>query len=164
MKHRMRHGSRWRAAGPLLVAVLVLGVSACSHGEAEEETGGYRDAKVEPVQGTELSRVTLSQQAANRLGIQTAEVRVQRVAAPGRTAASAASRKVIPYAAVIYDQNGDTWTFTSPRPLTYLRARIDVQFIEGDTAVLSDGPGAGTAVVTVGAAELLGTELGVGGE
>jgi hypothetical protein len=164
MHRRTQHTNRWRAAAPLLVAVLAIGVSACAHGQSEEETAGYRDAKVEPVEGTDLSRVTLSQQAADRIGIQTAEVRVQRVAVPGRSAAATATRKVVPYAAVIYDENGDTWTFTSPQPLTYLREPIDVEFIEGDTAVLSDGPGAGTTVVTVGAAELLGTELGVGEE
>jgi hypothetical protein len=110
--------------------------------------------------------VTLSQQAADRLGIQTGAVRMQRAAATrGRTAgAAAATRKVVPYAAVIYDEGGDTWTFTSPRPLTYLRQHIGIDFIEGDTAVLSEGPAVGTTVVTVGAAELLGTELGVGEE
>lgn len=161
----MDRSNRWGAAAPLLVAAaLVLGVSACSRGAAEEQTGGYRDAKVEAVEGSGLSRVTLSQQAANRLGIQTGEIRVQRVAAKGQVAGTATARKVVPYAAVIYDERGDTWTFTSPRPLTYLRQHIKVDFIEGDTAVLSDGPAVGTTVVTVGAAELLGTELGVGGE
>jgi hypothetical protein len=161
----MQHSNRWKAAALPLVAALILGVSACSGGQAEEQTEGYRDAKVEPVKGTDLSRVTLSRQAADRLGIQTAEVRVQRVTAAGRApGAATAMRKVVPYAAVIYDERGGTWTFTSPQPLTYLRRHIEIEFIEGDTAVLSDGPGVGTTVVTVGAAELLGTELGVGEE
>ena len=160
----MQHSNRWRVAALPLLAALVLGVSACSRGQAEEATEGYRDAKVEPVQGTDLSRVTLSQQAADRLGIETAVVRAQRLTAPGQAASAAAARKVVPYAAVIYDETGDTWTFTSPQPLTYLRQHIEIDFIEGDTAVLSDGPAVGTTVVTVGAAELLGTELGVGEE
>jgi hypothetical protein len=160
----MQLSNRWRVAVPLLVAALALGVAACSRGQAEEQTEGYRDAKVEQVAGSDLSRVTLSPQAAQRLGIATAQVTVQRVAAPGRPAASAAARKVVPYAAVIYDERGDTWTFTSPRPLTYLRRHIAIEFIQGDLAVLSDGPAVGTTVVTTGAAELLGTELGVGGE
>jgi hypothetical protein len=160
----MQHSNRWRGGGLLLAAALAFGVSACSGGPAEEETHGYRDAKVEPVQGGDLSRVTLSQQAANRLGIQTAEVRARRVAAPGQPASTATTRKVLPYAAVLYDERGDTWTFTNPRPLTYLREHIRIDRIEGDTAVLSEGPAVGTAVVTTGAAELLGTELGVGEE
>lgn len=71
-------------------------------------------------------------------------------------------RKIVPYSAVIYDLHGDTWAYTSPEPLVFVRHSITVDYIEGDTAVLFDGPTAGTAVVTVGAAELLGVELGVG--
>jgi hypothetical protein len=167
----MQHSNGWKTAALLLlVAALGVGVSACSRGQAaEEEESGYRDAKVEPVEGTDLSRVTLSQQAAQRLGIQTAQVRAERVAAPSQAGGAGAARKatvkkVIPYAAVLYDQTGDTWTFTSPQSLTFLRQHIEVDFIEGDRAVLLRGPAVGTAVVTVGAAELLGTELGVGEE
>lgn len=71
-------------------------------------------------------------------------------------------RKVVPYASVIYDLQGDTWTYISPEPLVFVRHRITVDYIDGDLAVLLDGPPAGTAVVTVGAAELFGAELGVG--
>jgi len=39
---------------------------------------------------------------------------------------------------------------------------ISVEFIDGDRAVLSEGPPAGTEVVTDGAAELFGAELGIG--
>jgi hypothetical protein len=160
----MQQSNRWRIAALPLVAALVLGVSACSGGQAEVGTEGYRDAKVEPVQGTDLNRVTLSQQAADRLGIETAVVRAQRLTAPGQAGSATPARKVIPYAAVIYDETGDTWTYTSQQPLTYLRQHIEIDFIEGDSAILSDGPAVGTTVVTVGAAELLGTELGVGEE
>ncbi len=71
-------------------------------------------------------------------------------------------RKVVPYSAVIYGLQGDTWTYTNPEPLVFVRHRITIDYIENDTAVLLDGPPAGTAVVTVGAAELFGVELGVG--
>ena len=71
-------------------------------------------------------------------------------------------RKVVPYSAVIYGLQGDTWTYTNPEPLVFVRHRITIDYIEKDTAVLLDGPPAGTAVVTVGAAELFGVELGVG--
>jgi hypothetical protein len=158
----MQLSNRWRVAVPLLAVALALGVAACSRGQAEGQAESYRDAKVEQVAGSDTSRVTLSPQAAERLGIATAQVKVQRVAAPGRPAASATAHKVVPYAAVLYDDRGDTWTFTSPRPLTYLRRHIAIEFIQGDLAVLSDGPAVGTTVVTTGATELLGTELGVG--
>jgi hypothetical protein len=70
--------------------------------------------------------------------------------------------KVIPYAAVIYDLTGDTWVYTSPEPLTFVRQPISVDYIEGDMAVLVDGPDAGTLVATVGVAELYGADTGVG--
>ena len=67
-------------------------------------------------------------------------------------------QKVIPYSAVIYDRNGATWTYTNPEPLVFVRNRIDVDFVEGRRAVLKEGPAAGIAIVTAGAAVLLGIE------
>jgi len=75
---------------------------------------------------------------------------------------SGTRRKVVPFAAVLYDMHGKTWVYTSPTPRTYVRHQISVDYIDGDLAVLSDGPPADTAVVTVGASLLLGTELGFG--
>jgi hypothetical protein len=75
---------------------------------------------------------------------------------------SGAQQTVIPYSAVIYDLQGQTWIYTSPEPLTFVRQSITVDYIEGDIAVLSEGPPAGTAVVTVGVAELYGLDTGVG--
>lgn len=86
----------------------------------------------------------------------------QRVRVELALTGSAAQQKVIPYAAIIYDLHGDTWAYTSPAPLTFVRHPISVDYIEGDLAVLTDGPPAGATVVTVGAAELFGTEFGVG--
>jgi hypothetical protein len=73
-----------------------------------------------------------------------------------------AARKIIPYAAVIYDLQGKTWMYTSPEALTFVRQAISVDYIEGDNVVLTDGPAVGTAVVTVGVAELYGTDTGIG--
>jgi hypothetical protein len=158
----MQHSRRWTVAALLLVAALALGVSACSRGQTSEEGGSGDAVKVEPISGSELSRVILSQQAAERLGLQTAEVREARVAAAG--GGKAVTRKVIPYGAVLYDQQGETWTYTNPGPLTFLRQKIRVDYVQGDDAILTAGPAAGATVVTVGSAELLGAELGVGEE
>jgi hypothetical protein len=157
----MQHSNRCRAAAILLlVAMLGLGTVACGGaGATGQGKADYGDpAKLEPVEGTALSKVILTQRAAERLGIQTAEVREVQVPA----VKGGGLRKVIPYAAVLYDENGDTWTFTSPQDLTFLRQKVKVDYIEGDQSFLLDGPPAGTTVVTVGAAELLGAELGVG--
>jgi hypothetical protein len=158
----MQHSRRWNVAALLLAAALALGVSACRE-QAAEEGGESGAVKVEPVEGTELSRVILSQEAAERLGVETEKVHEEKVA-PATGAGKAVTRKVIPYAALLYDEQGDTWTFTNPDPLTFLRQKITVDRIQGDLVVLAAGPAAGVAVVTVGSAELLGAELGVGEE
>ena len=69
-----------------------------------------------------------------------------------------------PYAAVLYDPSGETWVYTSPGRLAFVRAPIRIDRIVGDRAFLSSGPPAGTDVVTVGAPELLGVEYEVGEE
>ena len=80
----------------------------------------------------------------------------------GGSAVAGKQRSVIPYGAILYDAKGDTWVYVNSEPLTYVRERVTVDYIEGDQAVLTDGPPEGSAVVTVGAAELYGTEFGVG--
>ena len=80
----------------------------------------------------------------------------------GGDAAGEVARKVIPYAAVIYDSRGNAWTYTSPQPLTFVREQLGIEYIEGGQAVLLDGPPTDTAVVIVGGPELFGTEFGVG--
>ncbi|MCP4381745.1 MAG: hypothetical protein GY798_10090 [Hyphomicrobiales bacterium] len=69
---------------------------------------------------------------------------------------------VVPYGSIIYDHNGDEWVYVSPEPGVYQREPVDIAYIEGDKAFLLEGPEVGAMVVTVGAAELLGTEQRVG--
>jgi hypothetical protein len=137
------------------VIVLACVAPACASGATEEESGNGDLATVEPIEGRDVARVTLSPEAAERIDIQTSVVEP---ATGGRV------RMTIPYSAVLYDPAGKTWTYTSPDPLVFVRAPIIVTRIDGDRALLSDGPRPGTEVVTVGAAELLGTEYEVGEE
>jgi len=142
-----------------LIAVLVvfaLALPGCGSRSAGDEPAANDLVTLEPIEGTDVMQVSLSEEAASRLDIQTAPVETVR--------ASSAERSTIPYAAVLYDPAGDTWTYTNPEPLVFVRAPIDVIRIEGDTALLSSGPPPGTDVVTVGAAELLGSEYEVGEE
>ena len=87
---------------------------------------------------------------------------------PARSADDATAgqpaHEVIPYSAVVYDTDGSTWTYVNTAARTYEREPITVTDIDGDVALLSAGPAAGTPVVTVGAAELLGTEYNISGE
>ena len=112
-----------------------------------------KPARVEHIDGTEISKVILTEKAAERLGIKTDKVFIAHMSPP---------RQVVPYAAVLYDVNGVTWVYTNPEPLVFVRHRIVVDYIEGANAVLLDGPVLGTEVVTVGAAELFGAEFEVG--
>ena len=77
-------------------------------------------------------------------------------------AGSGAQRKIVPFSSVIYDPTGGTWVYTSPEPLEYVRHLITVDYIDGDIAVLSDGPPTDMAIVAIGAAELFGLEFGIG--
>jgi hypothetical protein len=75
---------------------------------------------------------------------------------------NAAQYKIVPYQAVIYDVDGGTWVYVKePNALAFVRQSVTIDYIEGDLAFLVDGPPAGTEVVTVGGAELYGTETGV---
>jgi len=47
-------------------------------------------------------------------------------------------------------------------PLVFTRHRIEWQDVEGDAVVISRGPAAGSEIVVAGAAELFGTEFGIG--
>jgi membrane fusion protein, heavy metal efflux system len=69
---------------------------------------------------------------------------------------------VVPRAAILYDASGGTWVYEARDGGTFVRRRVAVIDMVGDTAVLREGPAAGMRVVTLGAAELFGTEFGVG--
>lgn len=138
----VRRANRLTALG---LVVLGLSVSACG---GSSETSSPAD----PAQLTKLAggvnRITLTADAAKRIDVTTAP------------AESDGGNTVIPYAAVLYDPNGQTWTYTSPKPRVFIRADITVDRIDGDRAILAKGPAPGTAVVTVGAPELWGVEYG----
>ena len=252
----MKHGRRWRV---VILAGLLL--AACTQRAATSER--IQPSYIEPIEGTDLKRVVLTEKAVERLGIQTAPVGEQEVVrkravggevvtsldmqlpgpgvfwvrvalseselnqvdrgqsalvlaldrdddeeddddaddgltaevdegpgdddaeeagpalfyvvrgaehrlAPGQRvlieltlSGSRMPRKVVPYAAVLYDVHGDAWVYTNPEPLVFVRELILVDYIEGDLVVLLEGPSIGTAVVTVGVAELFGAETGV---
>jgi multidrug efflux pump subunit AcrA (membrane-fusion protein) len=139
-----RSHRRLPAAGLAAAAMLLAGCQEVQ----EESTAGYEPAKLVPIKGTDdLKRVTFTPEGARRLRLRTASI------------AGTGTRKVVPYAALIYDPQGRTFVYVMPRPLTFLRRAVEVDRIDGDRAVLSAGPAAGTRVVTVGAVEVYGAEL-----
>jgi hypothetical protein len=73
-------------------------------------------------------------------------------------------KETVPYSSVIYWIDGGAWVYTQIAPLTFVRAPIVIDEVDGDTAVLTSGPPAGTRIVSVGGEELLGTEFQIEGE
>jgi len=149
----MWRGNRASFALTLLVGVLVgpPEPGAANPTEAAAAASAGRPARLEAIDGSTIKKITLTPKAAQRLDIQTAQVRQD-----------ASGRKVVPYAAVVYDKDGSTWVYTNPQPLTYIRHAIIVELISGDDAVLKEGPDVGMQVATTGAPQLYGAEKGVG--
>ncbi len=130
------------AGDDLDAALMATPVEAPAAGDAQQTTGALYYDVIESA-GREL-------------------VPGQRVRVETTLSGSGTLRKVVPHSSLIYGAHGETWVYTSPEPLSYVRHPVSVDYIENDLAVLSDGPPVGTDVVTVGVAELYGTEFEVG--
>jgi hypothetical protein len=137
----------------IAAAAACAGVSACGSAEAQTD-GTVPPAHLVPVSGGGGTgkAVVLTEDATHRIGLSTEPV------------VAAADNLVIPVTALVYDKDGGTWVFLATQPFTYERRAVAIAQISGDRAILRSGPTAGSRVVTVGAAELLGTEYGVSGE
>jgi hypothetical protein len=151
INRKCRRQLRAACAGLVLIAGVV-SLSACgeaSSGYDYETATHHVPAKLEPIKGTDVQRVIFDAEGAKRVGLQTAPIRQN------------GQKTVVPYDAVIYTPDGSEYTYTAPKPLTYVRQEIEIKRVDGDSVVLSDGPPAGTEVVTVGAAQVYGTEFEV---
>jgi hypothetical protein len=139
--------------------VLVLAVAAAAsllpatapRAASPAEAALVRPARIEPIAGTNLRRIILTDRAAQRLDVQTSEVMQD-----------PSGERIVPYASVLYDLAGASWVYTSPEPRTFVRHRVSIVRINGLNAYLEDGPPVGTRVVTVGVSQLYGAEKGVG--
>lgn len=69
---------------------------------------------------------------------------------------------VVPWSAIVHDVLGGSWVYERTAPLVYFRRRVQVARVVGDLAALASGVKAGASVVFTGAAELFGTEFGIG--
>jgi hypothetical protein len=140
----MRRDRRW-VVTPLVALALL---SACAEIPETESTLG-EPMTLEPIEGTEFSRVILTPMAAERIGLETVSV------------TGKGKRTIVPASAVWVGVNGEEWVYTALDPLVFVREVIRVDRYEGDVAVLSSGPASGTRVVSVGVPELIGSEFGI---
>lgn len=140
----------------ILFVLCILTFFSCSDKETHQYTK-VEPAQMEHIEGSELSKLTLTEKAAKRLDIET--TKVKEVTTSDK---DVFLQKIVPYSSVLYDTDGNTWVYTNPNPLVFIRQEIKVATIEGQKAFLSEGPSTGVAIVTQGAAELLGTEYHVG--
>jgi multidrug efflux pump subunit AcrA (membrane-fusion protein) len=69
---------------------------------------------------------------------------------------------VVPTGALLHDAFGGTWVYEAGDGNVFRRQRVQVVDVLEGFAVLTQGPPIGTRVVTAGAAEIFGTEFGVG--
>jgi len=140
---------RYAIAGSLAAAGLALAGCGSAQGS---DTAPAQVASVEVAAEGAPAVVTLSEAAEKRLGVQTTAV----TAAPGGL--------VVPYSSVVYEADGSSWVWVRVSPSTYQRSAIAISGITGDQVAVTSGPPAGTEVVTVAAAELVGVEIGIDGE
>ena len=141
----MKHINRLFIALLILASLLVACAPASTPAEVE-----IKPVHLEPVAGTDLNHVILTADAAKRLDIQIVSVHAADITGTPGT--------VIPYDAVLYEANGNTWVYVSIEPLVFVRQAIVIDHIKGNEAFLSEGPDSGSMVVTLGAAELYGSE------
>jgi hypothetical protein len=144
----MSRTDRWVLVFFTTLAVLV---SACAQSTEPETTADEGLARIEDIAGSDVKKITLTDEAAERIGVETVPV-----------AAADGGRIQVPSATVLYDQQGRTWVFTEPEHDVFVREQVEVIGTNGEDMILSTGPAADTPVVTVGVPELYGTELGVG--
>ena len=127
-----------------------LGLS-CAAALAAESAAKRMPARVEATAEAGVKKVTLTAKAAERLGIQLDEVRVD-----------PSGRRIVPYASIFYDLTGKTWVYVSLDPLTFVRGAVKIDTIKGEHVYLNDGPPSGTKVLATGVAQVFGVEVGVG--
>jgi len=138
-------GTRAAASVAAFIVVTALLLTGCSGAPPDGEK--YHPAEIEEIDGSDIKKVTITEDAASRIGLELA------------TANLDGTLTVVPYAALIYDGEGDPWVYEAHGDLTFVRAEVEVELIDGDLVWLSEGLSPGTRVATTGATELYGAEL-----
>jgi hypothetical protein len=141
--HRLPRSPRALLAG---LALTVVGLTVAGCQEVASNLVESQPYKIEPIEGTDLNRITLADEIAEKIDLQTTQVQGN------------GTQKTVPHTSLIYNPDGDVFVYTVPEPQTYIRAPVTVSRAVDDQVLLSEGPPIDTVIVTVGAAELLATE------
>ena len=147
------HAALLRRSAAASLAVLALAAATGCREVEEAPAAHYAPSTVEHVDagGGDDTRITFTREGATRVDVQTAPVR------------RSGGRTFMPHAALLYDPDGTTYVYTSAAALTYERAEVEVDRVDGGRVWLAGGPRPGTRVVTVGAAQVHGAELEIEG-
>jgi hypothetical protein len=145
-----------RTSFQLIVAGLALASLQFAGCKESAKYTKVEPAHVEHKEG-QPNKVTLTEKAVERLGVQTAPVREAAAAAEGQ-----AAKIAVPYSSIVYLTDGSALVYTSPEPRVFVPQPVEIESIEGDTAVLKTGPAPGVQVASVGVQEIFGEEIGVG--
>ncbi len=148
-----RRGGRWPAAHAGAAALLLGGAVLTGCAELETKTAAtYQPASLESSTPDGPKKVTFTKEAAARVALQTSVV------------AARGERLEVDHAALVFDKTGAPWVFAVVAPLSFQRVAVEIDDIDGDRMLLDRGPAPGTEVVTQGAAEVWGAELGISGK
>ncbi|MCW2931114.1 MAG: hypothetical protein JWM19_2076 [Actinomycetia bacterium] len=135
-------------AAAVAMTAAVAGCSTSSSTASEPPT-----FKLVTSPGTAEPTIVLTQLGATRIGLRTALV-----------AAGRGGDASFPYAALLYESNGQAAVYVSTGTLRFQREFVSVDTITGDTVTVTSGVTPGQSVATEGAEELLGVQNGVGVE
>ncbi len=133
----------------LLTLFIAVGLTACHKNSAHSQK--VSPVKVEKIEGSSVSKVTLTSDAEKRLGIESI------VPELGHT-----NQTLVPLSALLYDTKGVAWLFTRSSEHSYQRIRVEVLDTGDEHVRVSGELPQGIAIVTQGVAELYGAEFGVG--
>ena len=144
----MKPRNRW------IIGILVLAILQFWACQKKDDAHHFEHpSELEEIEGSEFVKVTFTEKAMERTGVEIAEVTSER---------SSPVKVVVPYGALIYGPEGQTWVYTCPQSRVFVRMVVDVDRIDGDKVYLNEGPPVGSMVATVGVAEIYGTESEVG--
>jgi len=142
-----------RLAGLLVGAAVAATAGLAGCASSASSAAQSPTSKLVTLPGTATPSVVLTPLGAQRIGLETAPVS----AGPGGAA-------TFPYAALLYEPNGQLAVYVSAGTLTYTRHYVKVDAVNGGQVTVASGVTLGERVVTDGAEELLGIQNGVGEE